>query len=120
MEAELGDPSRLVSGPSRDWAISALVSGYPIEQVITILDHAEAAAWDHFDLYRLMYIRRLKVRAMNGPSFQTQQWPVLAETAMSLSCDPHLLAIQRRDMYRTATGAWPFIVRTAPPEQRER
>ena len=119
MEAELGDPSRLVSGPSRDWAISALVSGYTNEQVITILNHAEAAAWDHFDLCRLMYIRRLKVRAMNGPNFQTQQWSVLAETAISLSCDPYLPAIQRRDMYRTATGAWPFIVRTAPPEQRE-
>ena len=43
-KAQLGDSSELLAGPDRDWAIRSLVSGFPIEQIITILNDAEIIA----------------------------------------------------------------------------
>lgn len=112
-KAQLGDPSELLDGPNREWAISSLVAGFPIEQLITILDHAEKAAFDTFDLTRLLTLRLLKTRAVNGPEFQTNEWPLFQKTAVSLSKDPHIQALLRATLHRASVDLLPFIVHSA-------
>ena len=117
-EAQRGDSSSLLAGPSREWAVSALVAGYPIEQVVNILDHAERVALDAFDLLRLVRYRRLKVRALNGPEFQTNEWPRFLEVALSLSPDPYPAEALRARRDSAPEGVWPFLVRTARSDVR--
>ena len=117
-KAQLGDSSDLLTGPNRDWAIRSLVAGFPIEQLVSILDHAEKAAFDAFNLPRLLALRLLKTRAVNGPEFQTDQWPLLQEIALSLSSDPYALPNLRSRLHRAPAELLPFLVRTADDANR--
>ena len=117
-QSTLGDPSDLLAMPSREWAISSLVAGFPIEQLITILDHAERAAFEKFNLPRLLSLRLLKQRASNGPAFQTDQWPLFQEVAVSLSDDPNVEILLRTELHRAQAGVIPFIVRNADESTR--
>lgn len=117
-KAQLGDPSDLIAGPNREWAIRSLISGFPIEQLITILDHAEKAAFDAFDLPRLLTLRLLKTRAVNGPEFQTNEWPLFQEIAVSLSKDPYIRALLRATLHRASVDLLPFIVRSTDESVR--
>ena len=118
--AQRGDSSGLLAGPSREWAVSALVAGYPIEQIVTILDHAERVALEAFDLPRLLRCRRLKIRALNGPEFQTDEWPRFLEVTTSLSPDPYASEVLRAAGDGLPGGSWPFVVRTAQSEIQSR
>ena len=113
IKAQLGDPAALLARPSREWAINSLVSGYPVEQLVTILDHAEQAAFNAFDLPRLLVLRSLKTRALNGPEFQTREWPLFLEVAVSLSEDPHVGTLLRTELRRAPAELFPFLVRSA-------
>ena len=117
-KAQLGDPSDLLAGPNREWAINSLVAGFPIEQLITILDHAEKAAFDAFDLTSLLTFRLLKTRTVSGPEFQTNEWPLFQEIAISLSKDPHIRALLRATLHRASVDLLPFIVRCADESVR--
>lgn len=109
-KAQLGDSSDLFAGPSREWAIDALVAGYPIEQISAILDRAEKVAFDAFDLPRLLSLRSLKERTIDGPTFQTDEWPLFREVGVSLSGDPSVGAILRSELHKAPAGLFPFIV----------
>ena len=111
--AQLGDPAALLAGPSREWAINSLVAGYPVEQLVIILDHAEQAAFDAFDLPRLLVLRSLKTRALNGPEFQTDEWPLFLEVAVSLSEDPHVGTLLRTELHLAPAKLLPFLARSA-------
>ena len=117
-KAQLGDPSDLLASPNREWAINSLVAGFPIEQLITILDHAEKAAFNAFDLPRLLTLRLLKTRAVNGPEFQTNEWSLFQEIAVSLSKDPYIRALLRATPHRASVDLLPFIVRSADESVR--
>ena len=112
-KARLGNPSELLAGPNREWAISSLVAGFPVEQLTTILDHAEKAAFDVFDLPRLLNLRSLKTRAVNAPEFQSDQWERSLEVAVSLSADPYVQTLMWTELHRAPSGLLPFIVRSA-------
>ena len=113
IKAQLGAPAALLAGPSREWAINSLVAGYPIEQLVTILDHAEQAASNAFDLPRFLGLRSLKTRALNGPEFQTHEWPLFLEVAASLSEDPYVGTLLRTELHRAPAKFLPFLVRSA-------
>ena len=81
--------------------------------MITILNHAEKAAFDAFDLPRLLSLRLLKTRALNGPEFQTDHWLLFLEVAVSLANDPHVATLMRQDLHRAPAGILSFIVRNA-------
>ena len=74
MRADLGDPADLVKGPSRDWSINWIVSGYPADQLVYILSRAEEAALGTFDLQRLIRLRCLKTRALSARKYQSNEW----------------------------------------------
>ena len=93
MRADLGDPTDLVQGPSRDWSIDWIVSGYPVDQLVYILNRAEEAALDAFDLPRLIRLRCLKTRALNARKYQSNEWESFWETSLALSRDRDLHAV---------------------------
>ena len=111
--AQLGDPHDLLHGPSREWAIQSLATGYPVEQLATILDQAEVAAFDAFDLPRFHALRSLSDRVRNGPEFQTHEWPLFQEVAVSMSSDPHVTALLGRDLHQLPSELIPLAVRSA-------
>ena len=118
-KAQLGKPSDLLAGPSREWAINALVAGYPIEQITAILDRAERVALDVFDLPRLLSLRSLKQRTIDGPTFQTDEWPLFREVGVSLSEDSSVGAILRSELHKAPAGLFPFIVSNSEESSRE-
>ena len=71
------------------------------------------AAFDAFNLPRLLSLRSLKTRAVNGPEFQTNEWPLFQEIAVSLSDDPHIRALLRATLHRASVDLLPYIVRSA-------
>ena len=93
MRADLGDPTDLVKGPSRDWSIDWIVSGYPVDQLVYILSRAEEAALGTFDLPRLIRLRCLKTRALNARKYQSNEWGSFWETSLALSRDQDLHAV---------------------------
>ena len=118
-KAQLGDSSDLLTGPSREWAINALVAGYPIEQVTSILDHAEKVAFDAFDLPRFLSLRSLKERTIDGPVSQTDEWPLFREVGVSLSSDPSVGAVLRAELHEAPDGILPYIVSSTDGSIRE-
>ena len=118
--AQLGDPHDLLHGPNREWAIQSLATGYPVEQLTTILDQAEVAAFAAFDLPRFHALRSLSVRVRNGPEFQTHEWPLFQEVAVSMSSDPHVTALLEHDLHQLPTELIPIAVRCAHSTTRTR
>ena len=118
-QAQLGDKTGLLEGPTRQWAITSIVNGYPIGQVAHILDQAELATLDAFDLCRLVELRSLKTRALEGPEFQTHEWTVFQEVALSLTEDPTLEAVTRDNLSQMHEDVFPFLVRSAHESVRD-
>jgi len=119
-QAQAGEPKDLIERPDRSWTIEFLAKGYPIEQLISILGHAEQAAFDALDLPSLLRLRSAKIRALNGPEFQTQDWHLLPELAISLTDDPIPLALHRTVLRDAPTALLPFLVEASVPEVRPR
>ena len=93
MRADLGDPVDLVNGPSRDWSIDWIASGYPVNQLAYILSRAEEEALASFNLPRLIHLRCLKTRALNAREYQSNEWGLFWETSLALSHDQDLCAV---------------------------
>ncbi len=118
-KAQLGNSADLLARPDRDWAISSLTAGYPIEQLSAILDSAEKVALDAFDLPRLLCLRSLKERTIDGPTFQTNNWPLFREVAVSLSQDPEVWSVLRAELHRAPAALLSFVVGSSEQTQRE-
>lgn len=119
-KAQSGDIHDLVTKPDRAWAIEFLSKGYPIDQLINVLGHAETAAFEKLALPELQKLRALKTRALNGPEFQTTESSRFFEVAATLSEDAVPTALLRTGMGRAATALLPFIVRAADSTVREK
>ena len=111
--AQLGDPTDLLRTPNRKWAIDSLARGYPVEQITIILDQAEFAAFEAFDLVRFHALRSLSTRVRNGPEYQTHEWPLFQELAVSLSPDPNVSAIFQHSLHQLPSDHIPFVVRNS-------
>ena len=112
-KAQLGDSDDLLHAPTRDWTIDSLVKGYPVEQITMILDQAEVAAFEAFDLGRFHGLRSLSTRVRNGPEYQTHEWALFQEVAISLSPDPHVSALLQHSLHQLPSDLIPFVVRNS-------
>ena len=110
-KAQLGDPSDLLAGTNREWALDSLVAGYPVQQLINILCHAEKAAFTAFDLPLLLNFHLLKTRVIDGLEFQGDEWVLFSEISASLSNDQHLKNHLRADIYNTPSDALLSMIR---------
>ena len=118
-KAQLGNSTDLLNGPDREWAIRSLIEGYPIDQITDILDHAEKTAFADFKLPRLLSLRSLKERTIDGPTFQTDEWPLFREVGVSLSRDPDIESVLRSELHKAPVGLLPFIVRCSDENLRK-
>ncbi len=90
-EAKAGKPRNLIDGPSREWMIESLCKGYPITQVQKIIVGSERAALEAEEYPRLVELRALEVRLLNGFEFQTNRKGEFYECALMLSDDNEII-----------------------------
>lgn len=114
MRAELGDTADLLDGPSRDWSIDWLASGYPVNQLVYIIGQAEEVALDAFDLPRLIWLRCLKSRALNARKYQFNEWGSFWATSLELSCDQDLGGVLWDSLPQLETEELPAIADFGP------
>lgn len=119
-QAQQGDLVGLVDGPTRQWAIDWLKSGYPVDQLIYILNQAEAAALATLNFCRLIHLRSIKIRALNARDYQTNEWGSFLETSLLLSEDKELGAVFRDNIPEFRTEELLGVVNLGPPEVRRR
>lgn len=108
---QLGDPNDLLQKPDREWAVHSLSAGYSISQIVKILEHAELAAFEAFNLPRLLTLRSLKNRVLHGPEWQTYEWPLYIEVALALSEDPYVTASIWSNPRQIDSNLFPLITR---------
>jgi hypothetical protein len=70
IEAKLGNFSNLMSGISRAWLKEAFSKGYLSEHIEHILDYAEKVALENDLFAKLVDLRLIKIRLLNGVEFQ--------------------------------------------------
>lgn len=85
-QAKIGNEEPIMSQPSREWAISSLCKGYPIDQMELILDEAERVALKQKEYCRLQELRHLKIRLVNGAEYQTHYFDIF-QHCVSFSTD---------------------------------
>jgi NACHT domain-containing protein len=85
MRARLGEPSDLLTHATRKWVIDSLVKGWPSEQIVNILDHAEEEAFAKNDYSKTIELRSMKTRVQNGQEFQVNRFREFSECAIRLS-----------------------------------
>ena len=81
-EAKNGQATNLVSKTTRNWLLGSLAAGWPVEQIVVILSHAERIAFEAGDDPKTIYLRLIKTRALNGPEFQLSNFSQFQECAI--------------------------------------
>ncbi len=114
--AQLGADEDLVNGLDRAWVIDAMANGYPLTQISTILEHAQAAAFARFDLPRLYLFLHLHVRIENAPEFQLHDFALFFEAATVLSTDPYPRLAVRDEITRLSPTLMAAALRTLEGE----
>lgn len=86
IEANLGNTAPLLQGITREWLIQSLCKAYPLEHIEHIVGVAEKIAFEQSLYPELLRLRILKMRLLNGPEFQVQDFSEFLDC--SLSCSP--------------------------------
>lgn len=86
IEANLGNTASLLQGITREWLIQSLCKAYPLEHIEHIVGVAENIAFEQSLYPELLRLRILKMRLLNGPEFQVQDFSEFLDC--SLSCSP--------------------------------
>lgn len=111
-KAQLGDDDDLFSGPDRDWVVSAMANGYPLSQIATVLEHAQAAAFSRFDLPKAYLYLHLHIRIENAPEFQLHDFALFFEASTVLSNDSFPRLAARDDITRLSPTLMAPALRT--------
>lgn len=85
IEARLGSPDGLIKGIERNWLIESICNGYPPLHIEHVISTAERIALDGGMYADLVRLRLLKVRLINGPEFQVQDYSQFMKCALSWS-----------------------------------
>ncbi|GIX50840.1 NACHT domain-containing protein [Sphaerotilus sulfidivorans] len=70
VQAQLGNPSHLIEGLTRDWVLLRLEEGYPQALFDTLISDAVAAALDRAEFAQAYRLQHLKARMVEGSQFQ--------------------------------------------------
>lgn len=97
--SHFGDPAGLISGPDRSWALQAMVSGHPLDQIKYILHEAEVLAFEACDFARASELRSLRIRIDNAPEFQTNEFAGFVEATLRFG-ENDFQIVQLRDALR--------------------
>ncbi len=91
IEANLGNTAPLLQGITREWIIQSLCKAYPLEHIEHIVGVAENIAFEQSLYPELLRLRILKMRLLNGPEFQVQDFSEFLDC--SLSCSPDIFGL---------------------------
>ncbi|MGB3470852.1 MAG: AAA family ATPase [Erythrobacter sp.] len=117
-QATRGNAKNLIEGPSREWALSFVTSGYPIDRLVNVLNHAERAAFEEFELATVARHRLLKLRALNADELQHEELAQTWYIAAAQSGDPFVPAILRADLSNLSPSLIPALVQMTDESQR--
>lgn len=84
MKAKAGDTAALLAGVNRNWVTRSLARGSSDRQIVAILRAAERIVFDKCDYAKTAELRSLKIRVLNGPEYQTNEWERFREVALLL------------------------------------
>lgn len=70
VQAQLGDPSHLIAGLTRDWVLLRLEEGYPQTLFDTLITDAVAAALDRAEFAQAYRLQHLEARMVEGSQYQ--------------------------------------------------
>jgi len=84
-QARAGDCQPLIDGPSWDWALQSLTQGFPPSQMVRIAEEAEELGFANQNYARSVELRWLKIRLLNGPEYQTDDFSRLTALTLELS-----------------------------------
>lgn len=82
IDSYLDDPEPLIKGVNRNWLIDSVCKGYPNSQIERILYFAEKLAFQHARYPDLIKFRLIKMRHLDGPEFQIQDFPEFLKIAV--------------------------------------
>ncbi len=82
IEAKLGNVKPLINGISRDWSVKSLCKGYPLQHIEHIVSMAEKFALEHNMFPKLVGLRLIKIRIINGPEYQLQEYDEFLKCAL--------------------------------------
>lgn len=89
VEAHMGDSQPILNGITREWLVDSFCRGYPPQHIEHIISSAEKIALE-LELYaQLVHLRLLKIRLVNGPEFQVQEYPQFMRCALSWSLEKY-------------------------------
>jgi hypothetical protein len=85
IEANLGNTNSLLQGITREWLIQSLCKGYPLEHIQHIFNVAEHITFGQKLYPELLRLRILKMRLLNGPEFQIQDFSDFLDCSLNCS-----------------------------------
>ncbi|MEH6443200.1 MAG: hypothetical protein V7784_04810 [Oceanospirillaceae bacterium] len=100
VQAEMKCIDPLLYGVTKEWVIDSLCHGYPLGHIEHIISSAEKIAFSNKSYTRLVDLRLLKTRFLNGPEYQVQDFPEFSRSAMKHSDDEYGL-LWKSDNIRT-------------------
>lgn len=118
-QATRGNAQNLIKGPSREWALSFVTAGYPIDRLINVLNHAEQAAFEVFDLASVARHRLVKIRAINADELQHEELAQVWHVAAALNGDIFVPAVLRADLGSLPPSLIPALVQMTDERQRD-
>lgn len=89
VQSEMENVSPLLDGVTKEWVIYSLCNGYPLGHIEHIISCAEKIAFKQKKYTRLVDLRLIKVRFLNGPEFQVQDFSEFSRSAMKCSDDDY-------------------------------
>lgn len=89
VQSEMKNTDPLLNGVTKDWVIESLCDGYPLGHIEHIISSAEKIAFAQKNYTRLVDLRLIKNRFLNGPEYQVQDFPAFSRAAMKYSDDQY-------------------------------
>ncbi|MEZ7205341.1 hypothetical protein [Pseudoalteromonas sp. DY56-GL79] len=100
VQSEMENINPLLQGVTKEWVISSLCNGYPLGHIEHIISSAEKVAFSNKNYTRLVDLRLIKTRFINGPEYQIQNFSEFSRSAMKYSDDEYGL-LWKSDNIRT-------------------
>ncbi|CAK3008346.1 NACHT domain protein [Vibrio crassostreae] len=87
IQANLGNATPLLQGITKEWLVQSLCKAYPLEHIEHIVGVAESIAFEQSLYSELLRLRTLKMRLLNGPEFQIQDFSQFLDCSLNCSSD---------------------------------
>ncbi|MCR9541516.1 ATP-binding protein [Vibrio alginolyticus] len=100
VQSEMKNIDPLLKGVTKEWVINSLCDGYPLGHIEHIISSAEKVAFSNKNYTRLVDLRLMKTRFINGPEYQVQDFSEFSRSAMKHSDDEYGL-LWKSDNIRT-------------------